>query len=160
MTFRQNHTFYNYDHARDGQIVVGTIVSPWFDVQGLGSAWLRASFTTGTTQVFLDFSNDALTVASSTADLKAAASAADSSNCGTVVGLPNKYVRVRIVQTVATTTVAQLGASIAESGHYFIPSQAQYGPGPVGGFDNGVNPPLPASNPGPTGEAQVVNKQN
>lgn len=159
MTIRQNHTFWNYDHVRDGTIAVGTVTSPWFDFAGLSAVWLRASFTGGTTQVFLDFSNDGAAVASSSADLKTLASTNTSTDCGAVTGAGARYVRVRIVQTVATATVAQLGASVAESSHYFIPSNAIYGSAPVGGFDNGVNPPLP---PGTViaGEALVVNKQN
>lgn len=100
--------FWNYDDTRDGQVAVGTVTSSWFDVQGLATVNLRGAFTnsTGATQVFLDYSNDAQAVASSSANV-----AASLGGAGVEVSVPLKYVRVRIVQTTAATTAAQLGAS-------------------------------------------------
>jgi hypothetical protein len=107
-----NHS-YSYDHARDGDLVEGTLASPWYDVQGLTCVYLEGSgFTGGTTEVFIDFSDDALTVDSSSADQFA------DIDTGIRVQFPSRYARVRLVQTTADATAGFVGARFEKlAGH-------------------------------------------
>ncbi len=114
MTMRDG-VVYRYDHLFDGQIAAGTVNSPWLKTdQGPRDSFsellLKGAFTTGTTQVFVDESMDGVNVAYSTADLFAGVVTA----AGSVVKVAAPYCKVRIVQTVATTTVARLSVKASD----------------------------------------------
>lgn len=103
-TDKQDFVLYTYDSARDGQIAVGTITSPFMNVSGFSEVVVSLLFaqTTGATVVTLDYSVDGVNVAVSTAALT-----------GTV-DVPQKltlaypFMRVKIVQTTAATTNARV----------------------------------------------------
>jgi hypothetical protein len=113
-------SFYNYDNARDGNLAVGTTVSPWFDMEGLTHVWLQGStFTGGTTQIIVDWSADGITVASSSTDQYTA------QQTGVFLPVAARYARIRLVQATAVATAG------------FTAAQGRYS---LGGVDASGNP--------------------
>jgi hypothetical protein len=105
-------TFWDYDSTRDGQVAVGTVTSPWFDATGIDGILIRTLFTGGTTQIFVDQNREGPEAATTGAALVSSANvgSASSGDAGADVPVDYRYVRIRIVQTVSSTTNAQLSA--------------------------------------------------
>lgn len=111
----QDAVVYSYNDTFQGQIAVGTVTSPWIRTdQGPRDSFseltLKGAFTTGTTVTTVDESLDGVNVAYSTADLQAGLV----TPVGAVVKVAAPWCRVKIVQSVATTTVAKLAVKASD----------------------------------------------
>lgn len=98
-------TIFDYDHARDGALPVGTKSTGWLDATGIDSVLIRGTFSGGTTQIFVDQGRLGTGAAILTsADQKPAAI----TDTGALVPVAFQWVQIRIVQTTAPATTAQV----------------------------------------------------
>jgi len=104
-------TFWDYDSGRDGQIAVGTITSPWFDATGISHVLLRGIFAGGTTVVTVEQNREGPAGGLTGAALVNSATLTVTGDAGASVATPYEFVRIKIVQTTAVTTNAQLAAT-------------------------------------------------
>lgn len=105
-------TFVDYDSSRDGQVAVGTVTmvdsagNTWFDATGISHIVIRAAVAGGTTTFTVEQSREA--GASALATDSGITSASAAAVGGATVAISYKFVRIKIVQTVATSTNMQV----------------------------------------------------
>lgn len=107
-------TFWDYDSGRDGQLLTatGTYLSPWFDATGISDIELRGAFTGGTTTVIVEMNREGPEGATTGAALVSGADVKTAvvSDSGQIVMVPYEFVRIKLTQTTANTTNAQIAA--------------------------------------------------
>jgi len=109
MPIQKDYVIYTYSDEEQGQVPVSTVTSPWVNLEGASEVTLSGAFAGGTTTLEIEQSKDGVTV-----DAAKTAIAVAGLTDGIAHKVAYKFVRFKIVQTVATTTNAELSVKVTD----------------------------------------------